>query len=198
MKNFMRIGDVARELKLSVSTVRRYANEGKLEHETTPAGQRVFTQAQVDKFLGVQRPEVFVFYVRSSKGSRAAMDNQEASLREAYGEPLRVYRDAGSGLNENRKALNRLMDDLDKGEFTKVHVTYKDRLTRFGQKYMDRMFLDKGVEIVPLYEKDENLNEELMSDFMDLIASFSGRLYRIRSKENQKKLLDQVTKKLEN
>lgn len=196
MKNFMRIGDVARELKLSVSTVRRYANEGKLEHETTPAGQRVFTQAQVDKFLGVQRPEVFVFYVRSSKGSRTAMDNQEASLREVYGEPLRVYRDAGSGLNENRKALNRLMDDLDKGEFTKVHVTYKDRLTRFGQKYLDRMFLDKGVEIVPLYEKDENLNEELMSDFMDLIASFSGRLYRMRSKENQKKLLDSASKQL--
>lgn len=125
------------------------------------------------------------------------MDNQEDSLREVYGEPLRVYRDAGSGLNENRKALNRLMDDLDKGEFTKVHVTYKDRLTRFGQKYLNRMFLDKGVEIVPLYEKDENLNEELMSDFMDLIASFSGRFYRMRSKENQKKLLDSASKQLD-
>lgn len=50
MKNFMRIGDVARELKLSVSTVRRCANEGKLDYETTPAGQRVLPKAKLINF----------------------------------------------------------------------------------------------------------------------------------------------------
>lgn len=198
MKKFMRIGEAARALNVSVSTVRRYANEGKLEYDETPAGQRVFTQEHLDKFLGKEPSGSFVFYVRSSKGSKSAMDSQEKALREAYGEPLHVYRDAGSGLNESRRSLNRLMDDLEKGEFSTVYVTYKDRLTRFGQKYLERIFLTNGVEIISLEEKEENLNEELMSDFMDLIASFSGRFYRMRSKENQKKLLDQVAKKLEN
>ena len=49
-------------------------------------------------------------------------------------------------------------------------------------------------------EKDtkHDLQQELMKDFMSLIASFSGRFYRLRSLENKVKLLDEVKNKIMN
>jgi predicted site-specific integrase-resolvase len=39
--------------------------------------------------------------------------------------------------------------------------------------------------------------EELMDDFMALLASFSGRCYRLGSKQNQRRLLDDTAARLE-
>ena len=49
-----------------------------------------------------------------------------------------------------------------------------------------------------LMARDEKpAGEELVQDFMSLIASFSGRFYRTRSRENQKKLLSMAEEELE-
>lgn len=58
-------------------------------------------------------------------------------------------------------------------------------LERFGYHYLETTFLAHGVEIVVV--KDVNLNksvqEELVKDMMSLIASFSGKLYGMRSRK---------------
>lgn len=70
----------------------------------------------------------------------------------------------------------------------RVFITYRDRLTRFGYHYLESVFLAKGVEIIVLndisYEKD--VQQELVEDMMSLIASFSGKLYGMRSHKNKK------------
>ena len=43
-----------------------------------------------------------------------------------------------------------------------------------------------------LHDDKKTMEDELMSDFMNLIASFSGKYYRMRSKENQNKLLERA------
>ncbi|AWK75611.1 hypothetical protein CBI38_16630 [Rhodococcus oxybenzonivorans] len=55
-----------------------------------------------------------------------------------------------------------------------------------------------GVTVEVLREHgDKSLVEELMDDFMALLASFSGRFYRLRSKQNQRRLLDDAAARLE-
>ncbi|MFV8160894.1 hypothetical protein ACNQVK_01955 [Mycobacterium sp. 134] len=53
------------------------------------------------------------------------------------------------------------------------------------------------VSVEALHERgDEYLLEELMDDFMALLASFSGRFYQLRSRLNQQRLLDAAARRL--
>ena len=72
-------------------------------------------------------------------------------------------------------------------EVNRVFVTYRDRLTRFGFNYLETMFNAKGVKIVIVKQQTETMSveQELMNDMMSLIASFSGKLYGMRSKGKQ-------------
>lgn len=49
------------------------------------------------------------------------------------------------------------------------------------------MFLCKGVEIVVVKDiaKTKSVEKELVEDMMSLVASFSGKLYGLRSKRNK-------------
>ena len=54
-----------------------------------------------------------------------------------------------------------------------------------------------GVSVEALHDwGDKSLLEELMDDFMALLASFSGRFYQLRSKRNQRRLLDGAGERL--
>lgn len=120
-------------------------------------------------------------------------------LREsATGTVFRVYKDRGSGLRENRRGLDRLLDDAAAGKFTVVRVVWRDRLARFGVGWIERYLSVCGVSVEALHERgDKSLLEELMDDFMALLASFSGRFYQLRSRQNQQRLLDAAAARLE-
>jgi putative resolvase len=70
-----------------------------------------------------------------------------------------------------------------------VAVTVADRLTRFGQAYLETLFTSFGV-IFTVLEPDEEKTppQELTEDLLSLITSFAGRLYGMRS-HKQKALL---------
>ncbi|TQC39153.1 hypothetical protein EEB14_57870 [Rhodococcus sp. WS4] len=90
-----------------------------------------------------------------------------------------------------------MLDDAAKGRFTVVRVVWRDRLARFGVAWIDRYLSQVGVTVEVLRDKgDKSLAEELMDDFMALLASFSGRLYQLRSKQNQHRLLDDAAARL--
>jgi len=107
-------------------------------------------------------------------------------------------KDNASGLNENRKGLNRLLDLAERGEITDIIITNKDRLTRFGYAYLERHLNRLGVTIHVLHSKREtSAEQELLDDFMALIASFSGRFYKMRDKAHKLELLQKAQKELE-
>ena len=43
-----------------------------------------------------------------------------------------IYSDIASGMNENRKQFNELLEQIFKREIKNVYITFKDRLSRFG------------------------------------------------------------------
>lgn len=194
----LKIGQAAQRLNVSSSTLRGYANRGEIPYSTTPKGQRVFDIDDLDKFLGIEIQEVHAFYTRSSKGSAMSHKNQKNQLESAFGNTDLIYKDNGSGLSESRRGLERLFRDAKKGKFNVVYVTHADRLTRFGFSYIEKLLQEYNVEIRVLYNDIQTVEDELMSDLMNLIASFSGRYYRMRSKENQYKILDKAKEVLDN
>ncbi len=193
MSDYLSVSDVAKQLRVSASAVRTYASQGKIPFETTPYGHRRFRQSDVDIFLGVTPNERIVFYARSSQGEQSQLDSQTRSLTKKYGEPNKIYSDKASGLNDKRRGLTQLLAHAKKGTFNILCITQKDRLTRFGFTHLEELFSAYGVEVRVLGEGNTATPvEELLQDFMSLLASFSGKFYRLRGYEQQKQLLNKA------
>ena len=82
-----------------------------------------------------------------------------------------------------------------------VVVTYRDRLTRFGFEYLEHFFSQYGVRVeVALGEEPKDSHQELVEDLVEIVTSFAGKLYGMRSHrkkklvEGFKKLLEEVEK----
>ena len=76
------------------------------------------------------------------------------------------------------------------GEVNRIFVNYKDRLTRFGFNYIETICNSLGVQIIVVSDetKDKSVQEEMVEDMMALIASFSGKLYGMRSKAKKQSI----------
>lgn len=193
MKKYLRIGDVAAQLGVTPQSVRRYEAKGLLKPIRSISNQRLYEQSDVDNLLGKKHDEhsIIAFYIRESNTSLDnALETQQQLLTAAFGAPAKVFKDKASGLNENRKGLNSMIESAKRGEFNVLCIAAKDRLTRFGYSYLKQLLENFGVRIEILEDcKILSAHEELIQDFMSLLASFSGKYYRLRSNENKMKFL---------
>lgn len=194
----IRIGEAAKMTGLHPQTLRRLAADGDIPVSWSPGGkERRFDREDLKRLMGrletakTERIEAHYVRVSGSTGQEASLADQEAELaRTATGAVHKVYRDRGSGLAEGRKGLQRLLEDAESGKFNVVRVTYPDRLARFGVTWLEMLLADRGVTLEATDDvRFKSPQEELMSDFMSLIASFSGKFYKLRSLENQQRLL---------
>lgn|SRR5699024_451837 len=200
----VRVKDAAEILGVSSVTVRRWCNEGRLEYSLSAAGQRLFDEKylrsivkKINNIEETEEPQKIVFYVRSSSGSDVSLETQIEKLTKSYGEAHKVFSDKSSGLNENRKGLKSLVEFCKKNDNVVIYISNKDRLTRFGFSYLLEVFDLTGSKVVVL-DSDETKepHEVLMQDFMSLLASFSGKFYRIRGWEQRKKFLKDVNEEV--
>lgn len=200
----IRVKDAAEILQVSPGTVRNWCADGKLDYSLSAAGQKVFDHDYLVRFknerLGiVEEPEIKIFYARSSNSNDVTVDSQLEKLNKEYGDPDYFFTDNASGLNENRRGLKKLIALAEENSASKtLHITNKDRLTRFGFSYLEKL-LDKCNCTIVVLDSDETKepHEVLMQDFMSLLASFSGKFYRIRGWEQRRKFLDDVSREVE-
>lgn len=84
-----------------------------------------------------------------------------------------VYKEIASGMNDNRKQLNKMMEDV---ENCKIIIEHKDRLSRFGFNYLKQLFLLKNTSIVVVNEATTN-EHDLANDLISVVTSFCAKLY---------------------
>ena len=98
--------------------------------------------------------------------------------------------ETGSGVNENRSKLHRLLRMVRDGEVDVVLVEYQDRLARFGYRYLERYITDFGakLEVVEKQAINGNSHEELVKDLVSIVTSFSARIYGARGARVVKKV----------
>jgi predicted site-specific integrase-resolvase len=201
LRRFVPIGEAAKALGVSIATLRRWEESGKLAEgsvERTEGGQRRYD-------LAVIRPEMFraspgerktIAYARvSSHDQKDDLDRQEKAL-ELYcatqGWSFEIVSDLGSGMNYRKKGLKKLLDDIVEQRVGRLVITHKDRLLRFGAELVFSICEARGVEVVIINQgEDASFEEDLAKDVLEIITVFSARLYGARSRKNQK-LLDGV------
>lgn len=94
----------------------------------------------------------------------------------------RAYSDVGSGINDGRRGLLKLLKDVARGYHDVVVVNYRDRLSRFGVNVIREFLSSWGVELIVVNKSIEadDPNAELIEDFMSILYSFMGKIYRKR------------------
>jgi putative resolvase len=193
----LRVSKAAHELGLHPFTVRKWIKQGKIHAVWIgQVGQEArVPRAEIERLVGKTDGRLLVLYGRvSGQGQKEDLETQLARLQawakaERTEKPTLVLSDIGSGLKASRKQLSRLLKLVIDDQVAEIAVTYADRLTRFGQEYLQRLFDSFGVTFTILEPgEDKTPEQELTDDLLALIASFSGRLYGMRS-HKQKELL---------
>lgn len=185
----MKLSDYAKHLGMEYRTVWNWYKAGKIPNSfKTPGGSIVVMDA--DSI----RDDYVVTYARvSSSENKDNLNTQSDRLQQfciANGWVIKEnIKEIGSGINDNRKKLQRLLNN-DKA--TKIVVEHKDRLTRFGFRYLDTMFSRLGCEIIVINTSDDD-KEDLMQDLVSIITSFTARYYGLR---RGKRKTEQIIKEL--
>ncbi|PNK10557.1 IS607 family transposase [Cylindrospermopsis raciborskii] len=197
------IGDTAKELGVSVKTVRRWADSGKLRFERSPSGHRRFYLADIKRItprdFNQLEDRVTINYARVSSSDQKEELTRQIQVLEAFsganGWQIETIYDLGSGLNYNKKGLQKLLKRILQGDVGRLVLTHKDRLLRFVSELVFAMCEEYETEVVIINKSTEEttFEQELVTDMIELITVFSARLYGSRSRKN-KKLLDNVAK----
>lgn len=104
-----------------------------------------------------------------------------------------IFSDIASGMNENRENLNKLISEIIKGTISKVVISNRDRLTRFGFGYFKNLFEKYDVEIIEVnMTNEQTFEQELTSDLIAIIHHFSMKFYGKR-----KNILNKCKKEIE-
>lgn len=191
-------GEVAKLLGVHVKTVQVWDRTGVLPFSRTHTNRRILPKDKIIELLDSRgllykdekankRDVIYARVSSHEEMNKGDLDRQVMFLVNSISDlknPL-ILSEVGSGLNDKRKKLLQLIEMIFKKEVDRVFVIHKDRLTRFGFHYLEAICKSQGVSIVVIKDisKEKSIEEELTEDMMALVASFSGKLYRVENQE---------------
>jgi len=186
-------GEVAKIFGVSYVAVKKWAYSGKIKYIKTPGGKYRYPESEIKRLLGEQVPKgrVAVYARVSSADQKEDLERQKQRLieyaRSRGYQDIIVLEDIASGLNENRKGLTKLFELVSQNQIEAVFITYRDRLTRFGFRYLEAFFSSHGCRIETIdAEELKEPQQELVEDLIAIVASFAGRIYGARSHKKHK------------
>jgi excisionase family DNA binding protein len=191
------IGQVSKELGVTVETIRRWEAEGRIVAERTKGGHRRYDFNKVLSSVNPHKKEkLTIGYARVSTANKKDDLSRQVQAIELYcaakGWRYRIISDIGSGLNYNKKGLEELITLIETNQIQRLVLNYKDRLLRFGSEIIFNICKLHDVEVEIINNSDnKNYQEELVEDVLSIITVFSAKLYGSRSHKN-KKIVKQV------
>lgn len=193
MCRFFKIGEAAKLLGVSIQTLRRWEETGYLIPAKKSKGNTRYYHP--DQLIGPKKsePELTIAYTRVSSHDQKEDLKRQAEVLAGYctkhGWSFQVIQDMGSGMNYPKKGLKLLINLILERKISRLVLTHKDRLLRFGAELIFALCEAKQIEVVLVNKGDEvSFEEELAQDVLEIITVFSARLYGSRSKKNKKLL----------
>lgn len=100
-----------------------------------------------------------------------------------------IVKECASGLNDKRPKLEWILENQ---EVTRIIVEHKDRLIRFGFRYIEIIAKHKQCEIEVINEVGDG-KDDLIQDFVAIITSFTARVYGLRrSRRKTEKIIKEL------
>jgi putative resolvase len=188
----MKLSQYAKQVGVSYETAWKWFKTGRIRGYQMDTGTIIILEAL--PAAPSDSPSKVVIYTRvSAAENKANLDGQTQRLQDycaARGYVVSaVVKEIGSGVNDERPRLLKLLTDPQVGV---IVVEHKDRLTRFGFHYLEALLAmqNRRIEVVNLAE---NGRDDLIQDLVSIITSFCARLYgQRRSKRKTERIIQEL------
>lgn len=181
----------AKKHGVTLRTVWNWYAKGKLKTERDATNHLIIIEDEDS----IVNDNVAVYARVSSSENKDNLERQKQRLLDycaAKGyRVVSVVTEVGSGLNDKRPKLEKLITDC---SIKKIVVEHKDRFARFGTNYIRKLMNMSGreIEVVNTQESDR---DDLMQDFVSIVTSFCSRLYGLRrSTRKTKSIIEKISK----
>ena len=190
----MRPHEFAKEIGVSVETLRRWDRTGKLKAKRTPSNHRYYTEEDLAQAKGLkpisESRSVIVYCRVSSQKQKNELSNQKLAMEKfCLGRGLAVdewIEEIGGGLNFKRKKFLKLIESALSGKIETIVIAHKDRLCRFAFDLIEQLLSKRGCQIIVANAESLSPQAELLEDLMAVVHCFSCRLYGARSYRKEK------------
>ena len=170
----MKLSQYAKQQGFSYSTALRWRHQSVIRGYQAPSGT-IIVEAEAKPHT---REDRVAIYARvSSAEHRENLERQVERLVQyctvrGY-QVTQIVKEIASGVNDSRSKLLALLKDH---QTTRIVVEHKDRLTRFGFRYLETLLELQGrtIEVVNVAENDKG---DLLADLVAIVYSFTARLY---------------------
>ena len=194
MTELLSLSKVSKLLGVTTRSLRLWDQTGKIKTVRTAGGHR---RIPMDEVLRLQRKAVGPKRKITLAYCRCSTSKQQENLERQVGRVLEycsgkrwkteLYKDIGSGLNENRRQFNKLLVRITSPDVKRIVVEYKDRLLRFGFETFRKYCEGFGVEIVVIEDSEpKEFEQEFAEDIVALVASYSAKFYGRRGGKNRR------------
>ena len=162
--------------QVSISTLRRWDNEGKIDTYRTAGKQRRYSTQLLTKTNNTTTNDVQkqkICYCRvSSTHQKNDLQRQKEYLKSKYPD-YRIIQDIGSGINWKRSGLKTILELAMQKKLDTVVVAHRDRLCRFAFELIQWILEKNEVKLVVLNESICSTEQELAEDLLSIIHVFS-------------------------
>ena len=171
----MKLKEYARQQGVSYRTAWRWWKAGKLPGHQMDTGTILIEPEAPPSGVSSQRVAI---YARVCSAENTGNLDSQAERLAAYCaargyQVAKVVKEVGSGVNDGRPKLLALLEDQG---ISLIVVEHKDRLTRFGFRYLETLLKTQG-RAVEVVNQAENGTEDLLADLTAIVYSFCTRLY---------------------
>lgn len=192
----MKLAEYAKRVGVSYYTAWRWFHAGRIRGYQMATDTIIITEP-VENAIAQDRAlrdaKVAVYTRVSAAENKSNLDAQADRLvaycmAKGYQVAL-VVKEIGSGVNDSRPKLLRLLTDT---SVTRIVVEHQDRLTRFGFNYIEKLLATQG-RVVEVVNLAENGKEDLIQDFASIVTSFCVRLYgQRRAKRKTERIIAEL------
>lgn len=203
-KNSYRVHEVAEILGVTTKTIRNYDKDGKLKTCRTEGNHRMVMRDDLIGFLmekglivddtASQRKDIIYARVSTNAQKQGGdLDRQALFLAENVSGLMNpvILKEVGSGLNDKRAQLQKLLKMVCNDEVRNVYVTSEDRLAKFGYHYLETMFLAHNVNIITV--EGSSAEKALQEESAEDITAKADRLDKLLSELEDKDDTDMIS-----
>lgn len=184
----MLVKEWAEREHLHPQTVWKWCREGTMPVpvEHTPTGMWLIHDPKYEtRSCATPDGSRTVCYARVSSADQKTDLQRQADRLKAFAlsmgvEHPEVVTETGSGMNDKRRKLNRLLADPTVGT---VIVEHRDRLARMNAGLVESALKAQGRRIIVV--DDTELDDDLVRDMTEVLTSFCARLYGRRAAKHR-------------
>lgn len=179
----MRLSQYAKQQGISYSTALRRWQQGAIRGYQAPTGTII---VEVEETPQPREEHVIISARVSSPEHRENLERQaERLVHYCTARGYQVVKEIGSGVNDSRP---KLLAVLKGPHASRIVVEHKDRLTRFGFRYLETLLAVQG-RTIEVVNQAETSTEDLLSDLTSIIYSFCAQLYGQRRAKGKTQVL---------